>query len=167
MHIRVRDPSRPGSTCVVRIEGSTTYQNVIATVERKIASSWAWQGEPGGLRLSLNKKDPLDLDLGSKISGAGIKAGDLLYVLSQGGDGMASKPAAATAAAAAAAAPSPAAEESAPVLDRGWYPGAPHRPGQAPLGGFSYSVPGSGSFVPQQQHPTGQQLQGACPHFNC
>ena len=60
MLLRVRGP---GGTHKIRCEPSTPYAELIALAE----SACGWSGPPGSLRLSLNKKDPLDLELGAAV----------------------------------------------------------------------------------------------------
>eukprot|EP01043_Picozoa_sp_COSAG02_P059341 COSAG02_NODE_7547_length_2966_cov_63.943844_1_plen_517_part_10 len=75
MLLRVRGP---GETYLkIRCEPSTSYADLIAEVEKRCE----WSGEPGALQLSLNKKEPLELEQADNIGSAGIRGGDLLYML--------------------------------------------------------------------------------------
>ena len=74
MLLRVRGP---GGTHKIRCEPSTPYAELIALAE----SACDWSGPPGSLRLSLNKKDPLDLELGAAVGSGGLCGGDLLHIL--------------------------------------------------------------------------------------
>ena len=74
MLLRVRGP---GGTHKIRCEPSTPYAELIALAE----SACGWSGAPGSLRLSLNKKDPLDLELGAAVGSGGLCGGDLLHIL--------------------------------------------------------------------------------------
>lgn len=66
-----------GTRYKVRCEPSTTYAELVAEVEKQCE----WAGEAGALRLSLNKKDQLELEQEGSIASAGIRGGDLLYII--------------------------------------------------------------------------------------
>jgi hypothetical protein len=74
MLLRIRGPS---GTYKVRCEPSTTYAELIAEVEKQCE----WGGDPGALRLSLNKKEPLELETANSVGSGGLRGGDLLYIL--------------------------------------------------------------------------------------
>eukprot|EP01043_Picozoa_sp_COSAG02_P052192 COSAG02_NODE_5587_length_4209_cov_1.663504_1_plen_403_part_10 len=78
MLLRIRGPS---GTYKVRCEPSTTYAELVAEVEKQCE----WAGEVGALRLSLNKKDQLELEQECSIGSAGIRGGDLLYIIADAG----------------------------------------------------------------------------------
>ncbi len=78
MLLRIRGPS---GTYKVRCEPSTTYAELVAEVEKQCE----WAGEVGALRLSLNKKDQLELEQEGSIGSAGIRGGDLLYIIADAG----------------------------------------------------------------------------------
>lgn len=134
MLLRVRGPS---GTYKVRCEPSTRYAELIAEVERQCE----WAGEAGALRLSLNKKDQLELEQAGSIGSAGIRGGDLLYIIadadaitrapppvtlgSTGGQAQAPRQTSAAAAAAAAAAERRASANSYTIAPPA--PTAPHR----------------------------------------
>jgi hypothetical protein len=74
MLLRIRGPS---GTYKVRCEPSTTYAELVAEVEKQCE----WAGEAGALRLSLNKKDQLQLEQEGSVGSVGIRGGDLLYII--------------------------------------------------------------------------------------
>lgn len=106
MLLRIRGPS---GTYKVRCEPSTTYAELIAEVEKQCE----WAGAVGALRLSLNKKSQLELEQEGSIGSAGIRGGDLLYIIADA-DAITRAPPAATARTVAAAPrPTPAAAAAA------------------------------------------------------
>ena len=104
MRLRIRGP---GGTYKIECEPAETYAQLIARVE----AACEWAADAGTLRLSLNKKAALDLDVGASIGSGGLRGGDLLYILA--GD-----------AAAVTRAPPVALPRQAAAPPRGWRPPA-------------------------------------------